>query len=245
MLRLPPGAYGAVAGAGAGAGAPASTRSDERILTSSLDGTLRLWDVSADVMSLEVCLCLHVLYIPPSSQAFSYFSTTTIAGLNQVRVNMFRSRQCSSTMCELRLSSIQVLLFVPHQLQPVSGNTNSSNDPGALGLSHAHCCDKESSHLTSGLVCPVPSRACRARRSGACGFSAWVCPCITSSWADKTPTGRECFVSLLWRPTSGVFCFIVVIAASVAAVFFVFSSAVSTLDRNWCCCPRQEKYSSS
>lgn len=54
MLRLPPGAYGA--------GASASTRSDERILTSSLDGTLRLWDVSADVMSLEVCLFVHLLY---------------------------------------------------------------------------------------------------------------------------------------------------------------------------------------
>ncbi|CAM9915274.1 unnamed protein product, partial [Hapterophycus canaliculatus] len=51
-ITLPPGLYGTgsggVSGVAAGGAAPC-----ERLLTSSLDGTLRLWDVSADVLSLE------------------------------------------------------------------------------------------------------------------------------------------------------------------------------------------------
>ena len=53
MLVLPPGAYGA---ANSAAGAASTSVRTECLLTSSLDGTLRLWDVSADLMSLEVCI---------------------------------------------------------------------------------------------------------------------------------------------------------------------------------------------
>lgn len=53
MLVLPPGVYGAAA---AGGGAASASARRERLLTSSMDGTLRLWDVSADLMSLEVCV---------------------------------------------------------------------------------------------------------------------------------------------------------------------------------------------
>lgn len=49
MLVLPPGAYGAAAAGGA-----STSARRECLLTSSMDGTLRLWDVSADLMSLEV-----------------------------------------------------------------------------------------------------------------------------------------------------------------------------------------------
>ncbi|CAM9840170.1 unnamed protein product, partial [Ectocarpus sp. 8 AP-2014] len=49
MVMMPLGVYGSGTGA-AGAGAAAT---GGRLLTSSLDGTLRLWDVSADLMSLE------------------------------------------------------------------------------------------------------------------------------------------------------------------------------------------------
>ncbi|CAM9591782.1 unnamed protein product [Ectocarpus sp. 12 AP-2014] len=53
MVMLPPGLYGSgTGGAGAGAGAGAAAAGG-RLLTSSLDGTLRLWDVSADLLSLE------------------------------------------------------------------------------------------------------------------------------------------------------------------------------------------------
>lgn len=57
MLVLPPGAYGsAAATGGVGSGAASASARRECLLTSSLDGTLRLWDVSADLMSLEVCV---------------------------------------------------------------------------------------------------------------------------------------------------------------------------------------------
>lgn len=59
MVMMPPGVYGSGTGA-AGAGAAAI---GGRLLTSSLDGTLRLWDVSADLMSLEVCLCPCVSFV--------------------------------------------------------------------------------------------------------------------------------------------------------------------------------------
>lgn len=52
MLLLPPGVYEAIP-AGSSTAAPASAKC-ERLLTASLDGTLRLWDISADLMSLEV-----------------------------------------------------------------------------------------------------------------------------------------------------------------------------------------------
>eukprot|EP00903_Cladosiphon_okamuranus_P017264 g15909.t1 len=60
MLVLPPGAYGAAGGGPA----PASARR-ECLLTSSVDGTLRLWDASADLMSLEgeAERCLRVLNV--------------------------------------------------------------------------------------------------------------------------------------------------------------------------------------
>lgn len=48
MILLPKGTYGASAGGGRGGAA------NIRLLTSSLDKQLRLWDISADVMSLEV-----------------------------------------------------------------------------------------------------------------------------------------------------------------------------------------------
>lgn len=61
-ITLPPGLYsadGAASGDGGGGSgfAAGGAAPCERLLTSSLDGTLRLWDVSADVLSLEVRLC--------------------------------------------------------------------------------------------------------------------------------------------------------------------------------------------
>ncbi|CAN0322878.1 unnamed protein product, partial [Laminaria digitata] len=51
LLVLPPGVYGE-ADAGRGAG----SERGQRLLTASMDGTLRLWDVSVDLLSLEVCM---------------------------------------------------------------------------------------------------------------------------------------------------------------------------------------------
>lgn len=59
MLMLPSGVYGA-ATSGLAADGRGLARC-RRLLTSSMDGTLRLWDVSADLMSLEVLYIQHVL----------------------------------------------------------------------------------------------------------------------------------------------------------------------------------------
>lgn len=52
---LPPGVYGE-ADAGRGAGSAGG----QRLLTASMDGTLRLWDVSVDLLSLEVSMHVHI-----------------------------------------------------------------------------------------------------------------------------------------------------------------------------------------
>lgn len=58
MLMLPPGVYGPTS-----TGERRASASCRRLLTSSMDGTLRLWDVTPDLMSLEVILlsrrCIH------------------------------------------------------------------------------------------------------------------------------------------------------------------------------------------
>ncbi|CAN0183209.1 unnamed protein product, partial [Ectocarpus sp. 4 AP-2014] len=53
MVMLPPGVYGSGTGAGASGAGDGAAAAGGRLLTSSLDGTLRLWDVSADLLSLE------------------------------------------------------------------------------------------------------------------------------------------------------------------------------------------------